>query len=149
MKSVFNLEDRKELLDRIARLEENSERNWGRMTASQMVQHCKIVDQMYHGQITIQGHWIKYLLGKVFLKKILSSPSGEMQKNAITAKELVTRHQSPQFQEEKNQWLQLIQAYESLPIQEFNHPFFGKISRQQIGELSYIHANHHLKQFGC
>lgn len=34
-------------------------------------------------------------------------------------------------------------------LDDFMHPFFGKITREQIGYLAYKHDDHHLRQFNA
>ncbi|MBK9525384.1 MAG: DUF1569 domain-containing protein [Bacteroidetes bacterium] len=29
------------------------------------------------------------------------------------------------------------------------HPYFGKLSSREWGRITYLHLDHHLKQFGC
>jgi len=42
----------------------------------------------------------------------------------------------------------LIRMYETYEHTDFDHWFFGKMSKLQLGQFIYIHSNHHLRQFG-
>jgi len=48
---------------------------------------------------------------------------------------------------EKTRWIGLLGEYEHFTDPDFIHPFFGKITKEQIGYLAYKHADHHLRQF--
>ena len=40
-----------------------------------------------------------------------------------------------------------LNAYEHFNVTGFVHWFFGKMTREQIGQLVYKHTDHHLRQF--
>ena len=51
----------------------------------------------------------------------------------------------------KDEWISLIEKYpETSPshYQDFVHPFFRKMSFQQVGIWAAKHIDHHLRQFG-
>jgi hypothetical protein len=49
---------------------------------------------------------------------------------------------------QKKEWLDKIAWYGEMEPSPIIHPFFGPMSKQQIGQLAYKHADHHLRQFG-
>lgn len=52
---------------------------------------------------------------------------------------------------QKKQLISLIKKYETrdkASLEGTVHPFFGKMTAQQIGILDYKHLDHHLRQFG-
>ncbi|MDZ7606591.1 MAG: DUF1569 domain-containing protein [Cyclobacteriaceae bacterium] len=49
----------------------------------------------------------------------------------------------------KKKLISQVADYEFLTIEGIVHPFFGKMSREQIGQLSYKHLDHHLRQFNA
>jgi hypothetical protein len=50
---------------------------------------------------------------------------------------------------EKEKWIALIEEHANSSDIEFVHSFFGKITRDQAGQLAYKHTDHHLRQFNC
>ena len=67
MKSIFDESTKNELISRIDKLQENSERKWGKMTVGQMVWHCQ-----YPLKIAINNkpsNKKSNLLAKLFFKK--------------------------------------------------------------------------------
>lgn len=52
------------------------------------------------------------------------------------------------FENEKEKWMGLLQDYASFSSPHIIHPFFGKMTSDQIGIYVYKHTDHHLTQFG-
>ena len=148
MKSVLNPNDLNEIISRVEKLKPDSQRQWGKMDVAQMIRHCRLADQYYFGEVTIKPHWIRFIFGKMILKNILSKPNAEMKKGSPTAKYLFVNYPVENFEEEKKNWLERLQKYSNFTNDSFEHAFFGKMNRDQIGQLAYKHADHHLKQFG-
>jgi hypothetical protein len=48
---------------------------------------------------------------------------------------------------EKAKWRSLIEQYRAFDKDYFIHWFFGKMSKEQLGQFIYKHCDHHLKQF--
>ena len=48
---------------------------------------------------------------------------------------------------EKEKWIALIEEYGYFSSPEFVHPFFGRMTKEQMGCLVYKHIDHHLRQF--
>ena len=48
---------------------------------------------------------------------------------------------------EKKNWISLIEQYPNFSNANFIHPFFGKVTKEQVGILAYKHTDHHLRQF--
>jgi hypothetical protein len=42
----------------------------------------------------------------------------------------------------------LLNEYAHYANPSFFHTFFGKMTKEQVGQLVYKHADHHLRQFG-
>ncbi len=52
------------------------------------------------------------------------------------------------FENDKNKWISNLDKYATYNTSEFVHPFFRKMTKEQVGLLAYKHADHHLRQFG-
>ena len=144
MKSIFDKTTRAELVTRIANLNENSKAEWGKMTVSQMMKHCSLWDEMALGK----KHYKQSFLGKLFGKMALKG----MMKDEPIKKDLPTVSSFKitgitNFNEEKKCWLKLLDEYDDFEGDGIIHPFFGKITKLQVGLLAYKHTDHHLKQF--
>ena len=71
MKSVFDEPVRSELCNRINAVTAQHNALWGKMNVAQMLKHCAMCDDMFHGELKIKRVFIGRLLGPMFLKKIL------------------------------------------------------------------------------
>ena len=74
-----------------------------------------------------------------------------MRQNNPTIPELRIKETNGDIESEKTKWLSLVNEYGrySLPDNSFVHPFFGRMTREQIGYHAYKHTDHHLRQFSC
>lgn len=113
-----------------------------------MVRHCTMCEEMMQGQIIIKRVFIGRLLGKMILKKVLKDerPFG---KNAPTSSILKTVGQTGDIQQQKKEWINRIEQYAGFTNLDFVHPFFGPMTKEQIGFFVYKHTDHHLRQFSA
>lgn len=147
MKSVFDIATREELATRINSLSRQHQAHWGKMNVYQMIKHCTLCEEMMLGKMKIKRVFIGRLIGGMLLKKVLKdeSPFG---KNSPTSPLLKTLHESGDIEQQKKEWLNRLEQYASYTDPDFVHPFFGPMTRDQIGFFAYKHVDHHLRQFG-
>lgn len=147
MKSVYESSTRNELVSRISTLSPQHQALWGMMNVFQMVKHCTMCEDMLHGKIKIRRVFIGRLIGKMILKKVLKDDA-PFRRNSPSAPVLITTGTSGDMEEQKNEWINRIESYASYNDPHFIHPFFGPMTKEQIGLFAYKHADHHLRQFG-
>jgi hypothetical protein len=147
MKSVFETSTRQEIADRINLLNENSNRKWGKMNVYQMLKHCTLHEEMMLGRIKINRVLPGLLFGRMFLKKVLKDdkPFG---RNSPTSSLLKTTSENGDIENQKREWIKRNEQYPDYTNINLVHPFFGPMTREQIGFYAYKHADHHLRQFG-
>lgn len=148
MKTIFDGPIRIELINRINMLHENSTAQWGRMTVYQMLKHCKLWEEMILGRQCYKRAFLGRVFGKMALKEILNDEN-PLRRNTPTIPELKIREREGIFSIEKTQWISLIREHEHFSNPGLVHPFFGKMTSDQVGCLAYKHADHHLRQFNC
>jgi hypothetical protein len=149
MKNIFNRADGNEILARIDKLTPESKVLWGSMNVSQMMAHAAAAAKMPTGELTAKRVGFPVgLIGTLLKSKILKSPN--FRKNAPTAPELKVTDVRD-FEKEKTNFKtavkKLVDSGESI-AKASHHPFFGKMSPNEWGRINYIHADHHLSQFG-
>jgi hypothetical protein len=148
MKSLFQPSDRDEVIARIRALQPESARQWGKMDPAQMLCHCSIAMETATGDRPMKQKFI----GKILMPFIRSAILGEkpFSKNGPTDPTFVVS-EAREFARERGRLLDLIQRFvdrgETIAAKE-THPFFGKMTGQEWGELMYKHLDHHLRQFG-
>jgi hypothetical protein len=150
MKTVFDKSTRDELITRINKLNQDCKAQWGKMNVYQMLKHCTLWDEMILHNKKYKRQFIGLLLGRILLRNEMKDGI-PMRRNNPTIPELVIKERYGDLEVEKSKWSSLINEYSnySLPDHSFVHPFFGKMTREQIGYHAYKHTDHHLRQFSC
>ena len=148
MKTILDKLTRKELISRISLLEKHNKPKWGKMNVYQMLSHCIKYEQMMQGKVSYKRLLIGYLFGKSALMEDFLRDDSPIKKNVPTLKQLKISKNVGDFELDKKKWAELINDYENLYTKGIVHPFFGKLSIEQIGYLVYKHTDHHLRQFG-
>lgn len=148
MKSLFQPSDRDEVLGRIAALQPECAREWGKMDPAQMLCHCALALETATGDRPMK----QKLLGKILMPFIRSTVLGERPfgKNGPTDPTFVVS-EARDFGRERARLIDLINRFvergETAAAKE-THAFFGKMTGREWGELMYKHLDHHLRQFG-
>ena len=147
MKSIFNNTDRNEIIGRIDTLSQHCKPGWGKMSVEQMVKHCILCEEYYMGKVAVKRSFFGRIIGKIAIKGILKPGNTMLRKNSQTPPIFLVAGPVDDLESHKNTWKALIEGYDSYPNQYFSHWFFGKITKEQLGQFVYIHTNHHLTQF--
>ena len=145
MKSVLDKEMREELINRIRMIDEHCQGQWGEMNLYQMLRHCVLCEDLYLGKIKKKRVFMGRLFGTAGLKNILREEKA-FPRNAPTSPEFKVKEKTGDITTEKNNWIALIEEYENYS-NEFVHWFFGKMTKEQVGQFVYKHNDHHLRQF--
>ncbi|SHH63229.1 Protein of unknown function [Chryseolinea serpens] len=145
MKTVYDKATRDELIHRINTLQENSAAQWGKMKVYQMVKHCRLWEEMMLGKTKYDRAFIGRLFGKMALNKLLKNEA-PLTRNSPTISALIIKDDGD-VSIEKSKWIALIEEHAQTWAPDLVHPFFGKLTREQIGRLVYKHCDHHLRQF--
>lgn len=146
MKTVFDKATRDELVGRINTLTENSQAKWGKMNISQMLRHCIRCEEMYLGKTKYKRAFIGKLFGKIGLKNLLKDEK-PLKRNSPTSPFFKVTQSSGDVLSEKKKWMSLMEEYAQFTNDSFEHWFFGKMTRDQVGYFVYKHTDHHLRQF--
>ncbi|MFP5235431.1 MAG: DUF1569 domain-containing protein [Acidobacteriota bacterium] len=149
MKNLFEPATTTEVMDRIARLTSDSQRQWGKMDVAQMLAHCSAGIELAEGKVTPPRILLGRLLGPL-AKKSLIVQGKPMMRNAKSEKSaLVTDKRD--FTVERDRLRASIDRFASGgPAICTTHPhfFFGPLTPNEWAALMYQHLDHHLRQFG-
>ncbi len=145
MKTVFDKSTRDELIQRIDLLNEKSKAQWGKMKVSQMLKHCTLWDEMALGKTKYKHSFLGKLFGKTALRKMMKDEP--IKKNLPTVPSFVIKD-NIDVDTEKIKWIRLLHEYDHFSNDNFIHPFFGVMTKENTGYVVYKHADHHLRQFG-
>jgi len=145
MKTIFDPAIRAELIRRIQSVNDHSQRQWGNMNVYQMLKHCTLWEEMVQNGKAYK----QVLLGRIFGRMALRSLTKDerpLGRNAPTIPELKV-HDVGEVSQQKAAWIRRLEGYAYYDQESFAHPFFGRMTREQVGYLAYKHADHHLRQF--
>tara|TARA_R110002124_G_scaffold144672_3_gene309818 strand:- start:750 stop:1193 length:444 start_codon:yes stop_codon:yes gene_type:complete len=146
MNTIFDTKVLAELVDRITSLQADSQPEWGKMDAFQMLRHCTMSEEMFQGKKTYKRLLIGRLFGKMALSGILKNEN-PLKKNQPTHPDLKIKG-TGDFEKERAKWIELLKGYQYFSNDPFIHPFFGVMTTENIGYYIYKHSDHHLRQFG-
>ncbi|PSL33630.1 DinB family protein [Chitinophaga ginsengisoli] len=149
MKTIFDKTTRDELIARINNLHEGTAAQWGKMNIGQMVDHCIRYEEMMLGRIKCKRSFAGMLFGKMVLKSLLKDEKTIPQSMPTIPEIRIKNNSSCDIAVRKENWVALIEECGRRSDLEFIHPFFGRMTKEQVGRMSYKHADHHLRQFNC
>lgn len=137
------------LVARVNNLSTNSERQWGTMNATEMLVHCNNANQLIlNSPPSSRGDSFKQnLMRIIFLHLPFSIP-----KNIQAPKPLRKKADSiptESLDACKAEYLESIKTFKTYQFpKKMYHPVFGNLSAKEWGVATWIHLDHHLRQFG-
>ncbi len=149
MNSLFDPATAQEIQKRIASLQINSPRMWGKMDVAQMMAHCNVSLEAATGKIHPKRTLIAKLIGG-FMHKMLTDDK-PMDKNLPTNPTYVMVDEK-EFEKEKSRFIALVKQFSEggeAGVTQSPHAFFGKITPMQWSSGTWKHLDHHLRQFGA
>jgi len=146
-KNLFQESVQRELAERLSKLQPDSPRQFGKMTAPEMVCHLKDSLDVATGvrPAKSKNSFMANPVIRLLIMYVVPWPKGKAQ----TVPEMqVTR--PGEWSSDVSNLKQLLASTArrgpNAPWAE--HPAFGKLSGRQYARLIYKHFDHHLKQFG-
>jgi hypothetical protein len=150
MKNLFDAAVANQVKTRLGKLEPQSERLWGRMTAAQMLAHCSVSMQWAVGELAPEkGALPARVIGRL-IKPLVFRNDDPMRKNSPTAKSLIVADDRD-LATERERLSRLIDKFAAGGAAECTrnpHSFFGKMTPEEWAILMYKHLDHHFRQFG-
>ena len=146
MNTIFDKTIKDELVNRINSLNENSIAQWGKMNVYQMIKHCRLWEEMMQNKQNLKQVFIGKIFGKMALKTVLKGDK-PLKRSTPTIPSLMIKESTGDIALEKAKWIASIEQYANFSNVNFVHVFFGKMSKEQIGQMVYKHIDHHLRQF--
>ncbi len=152
MKTLARDADKAEVLRRLRAVRKDSARQWGTMSAHQMVCHLSDSCRMLTGELTTKPAATP--LPRIVMKWVALYVPLQWPKNISTTPELeqgIGGTQPADFDSDLARLAHLIDriATDRLPCAGRVHPIFGSMSETDWLRWAYLHADHHLRQFGA
>ena len=148
LKSLERPECHAEIVRRIAALTPDTSPRWGRMTVTGMF--CHLCDSYRVGLGERTAGKLKMGAPPVLMKWIALYVPASWPKNLPTLPEVDqgAKGTAPtSFDADRAELLRLIEVFRRGPV-EGSHPIFGKLKNHEWQRWGYLHADHHLRQFG-
>ncbi len=152
LKTLQSARDKQEILQRLRAIRPRSERRWGKMTPHQMLCHLSDSYRMFMGVKKVKPEPVPYprpVLKFVALWVPIPWPHGfksvpELDQHKAGTPPL-------QFEADRRDLQNLIERFTRRPrdFEHQPHPHFGQLSEKAWMRLGYLHADHHLRQFGA
>jgi hypothetical protein len=149
MKNLFDAARVLEVKERMARMQPDSERQWGTMNAGQALAHCSAGLEWAVGDRVAPQMLLGRIVGRLVKSKVLGNDE-PMRRNSQTAKDLVVQDERD-LQTERDRLCKLIDRFIAAgPEGCTTHPhsFVGRLTPDEWAVLTYKHLDHHLRQFG-
>ena len=149
MKSLFEPATYDETMKRLESFSPKAQRQWGKMSHAQMLEHTSRAVEMALGR----GKQKQALIGKMIGWMVKPSFVGEKPfgKNGPTGPDFIVRNE-PEFEPTKQKLVGLVRELHAMGEKGCDghvHGFFGTMTGAEWGITQYKHIDHHLRQFGC
>jgi len=143
-KNLYDSNVLEEVLDRLSKITADTQPQWGKMDAAQMLAHCAEGQDVYNGKPLNVPFWMR-LMRPVMRPMLLAKK--EFAKNAPTIDQF--RITDPEdFDRQKDRLINSLRTMHALGKRTMKHPLLGHMSSDDIGWITYKHLDHHFRQFG-
>ena len=137
-----------EIIERIGRLKADTRNLWGTMNATEMLLHCNLANKsILENESPYQKPSLKERLIKFAIFYILPKlPKNNKGPLRLDVRGTIDKNQ---FQEQKEKYIETIDRFpvHEKPITAI-HPRAGYINTKEWGIFTWMHMDHHLRQFG-
>jgi hypothetical protein len=147
MKTLGSGNDVQEILMRCAALEETDARRWGEMTVGQMVCHVRDAYAMALGEVRVArvrsglrgpvGKWLAFTVPLRWPKNYGTVPELRQGMDA-----------GSNFAAGRKGLMANLERFVAKREIVGDHPMFGPMTTAEWRRWGYLHADHHLRQFG-
>lgn len=151
MQTLLAVEDRRQIAERIAALTPKDQHRWGKMNVGQMICHladsyCFALAEKDASPESI-GPARRKIVKWIALKSPTKWPHGIRTRPEMEQGSGGTPPND--FDQDRAGLLAIFERFCSEPPKlECPHPIFGVLSREEWMRWGWLHADHHLRQFG-
>ena len=149
METLFDPAVYGKVLRRVESIQPGSQRQWGKMTVAQMLEHTARALEMAAGKKESKQAFLGKMIGWKFRKGFVGPEP--FQRNAPTGPDFVIQGE-PDFGRTKERVKTLLGEFHALGEQGCDgniHGFFGRMTGAEWGVTQFKHMDHHLRQFGA
>jgi hypothetical protein len=147
-RNIFDEDAKQALVDRVRSLSPTATPLWGVMNVTEMLHHCNTSLRMImHAEPATNSSTIKQVILRVAFLTVLT----KFPKEVRAPRKLDVKRNGAMigdFDKHKNELLSLLDMFSMQQNIYGLHPYFGKLSHKQWGIFTWMHIDHHLRQFG-
>ncbi|MGB3801270.1 MAG: DUF1569 domain-containing protein [Lewinella sp.] len=136
-------------IERIEQLKPDTQPEWGKMNAAQMLAHLNVAYDIETGAIATKPNFIMRFLARTFAKKIVTGPK-PYPRNMRTAPVFIVPEEQD-FDREKVKLIGHMRRVADGGKEQYDgkeNVSFGKLTAGEWSTLYQKHLDHHLTQFG-
>lgn len=148
--NIFDPATTETCLSRLENITAETQPQWGKMSAPQMLAHLNVAYDLTYGLIDPKLNAITKLMLKWFVKPTVVGDK-PYKKNNRTAPFFLIEDERD-FEKEKAKLIENINKTEALGSSNFEgreYVSFGKMTASEWSNLFYKHMDHHFTQFGA
>jgi ribosomal protein L39E len=148
MKSIFNIDNNAELINRFDQLTITTPALWGKMNTAQMMAHCTASMNTAFGYSKNHRHWVGIFFGNFTKRRMLRAEQLDRNIPAYIKLRITDKRD---FAKEKTQLIALIKSIPAkgeAGLAKCPHPYFRHFKPCEWSQLNWKHLDHHLRQFG-
>ena len=148
MKSLASLEVLSEVRERLRSIRADDHARWGSMTAKQMVRHLRCSCEVALGERSVEP---RQVFAPVLVKFVALRSGVRWPKNIQTVPELkraILEHSRSEFDMLVGAAIDKMEILATGTGHAPSHPMFGPMTDEDWKRWGYLHADHHLRQFG-
>lgn len=147
--NLFDVATKDEIIKRSLQLTANSQPGWGSMTPVEMLRHCS---EAIHATLKPRKFDTPATFKQKVAKFIMINFVPRLPKGAKAPKYINMQLQPftlDTFESEVKNFGKAVEAFSTYKEPILNkHPYFGTMSNKHWGIISWMHLDHHLRQFG-
>ncbi|GAB3986295.1 hypothetical protein GCM10028807_03410 [Spirosoma daeguense] len=147
--NIFTKTVSENIIQRINQLQTNTQPNWGKMNAPQMLAHCNVAYEMVYDNKHPKPNALVKLLLKAFAKRAVTGPASYKRNTKTAPVFLITNTRN--FNAERKRLIDYIGRTQQLGEDYFDGKeshSFGRLNKDEWNNMFYKHLDHHLTQFG-
>ena len=147
--NVFEDSTTNSTLERLEKLTFDTQPQWGKMNASQMLAHLNVAYDMAYTEKQSKSSWFTKFLMKAFVKGIVVGEK-PYAKNSRTAPQFLITTEK-EFSEEKAKFIDNVKKTQENGAKYFEgreSASFGALTAKQWSNMFSKHIEHHFAQFG-
>jgi uncharacterized protein DUF1569 len=138
-----------EIVSRLGRLDPASGRQWGTLTAHEML--CHLGDSFdatldARRAAPVDTWWTRTVLRGIALHTSIPWPKGVPTRPEVDPRRGGSK--PLEFERDRARVVDLVRRFASAEARYGRHPIFGALTRREWLVWGYRHADHHLRQFG-